>query len=180
VALMNEQIFFPTISSSSLFDTYLVYGIIGLLILIAIIGLLVLLATSCCCCYCCVSPTSCCLSCYHSRRHSSYRLSQKSKHLGKSETNDSKRNVFIRRCPSDVADFAQLYDSCPHLINSKATTNTSTNMNTSCTTIDTFVSPISPCSSFRSFIESGTLPEDNKRKMKIFIEIFSGVFFFKR
>jgi hypothetical protein len=166
---MDEQIFFPTISSS-LFDTYLVYGIIGLLILIAIIGLLVLLATSCCCCYCCLSPTSWCLCCYHSRRHSSYRLSQKSKHSEKSENNDSKRNAFIRRCPSDVADFAQLYESCPHLINSKTTTTTtptSTNMNTSCTTIDTIVNPISPCSSFRSFIESGTLPKDNKRKIKL-------------
>jgi len=162
--MMNEQVFFPTISSS-LFDTYLVYGIIGLLILIAIIGLFVLLTASCCCCYCCLSPTSFCFRCRHNRRHSSYKLRQKCKHAGKSGSDDSKKLAFIRRHPSDVADFSQLYDSCPHLINSKATSNTSTNMDTSCTTIDTLVSPVSQCSSFRSFIESGTLPKDKKRKI---------------
>jgi len=164
--MMDEQFFFPSISSS-LFDTYLVYGIIGLLILIAIIGLFVLLATSCCCCYCCLSPTSCCLCCYHNRRHSSYKLSQKSKHSKGSENENSKRNAFIRRHTSDVADFSQLYDSCPHLINSKAMITTGMNMETSCTTIDTFISPVSPCSSFRSCIESGTLSKDNNRKIKI-------------
>ncbi len=159
---MDEQFFFPSISSS-LFDTYLVYGIIGLLILIAIIGLFVLLATSCCCCYCCLSPRSCSLCCHHKRRYSSYKLSQKSKESGK---DNLKRNAFIRRHPSDVADFSRLYDSCPHLINSKAMTTTpNTNMDSSCTTIDTLVSPVSPCSSFRSFIQSGTIPKDNIGKI---------------
>lgn len=160
---MNEQFFFPQISSS-LFDTHLVYGIIGLLIIIAIIGLLVLVTTSCCCC--CFSPTSRCLCCYHNRRHSSYKLSQKSKHSGGSGNKDSKRKAFIRRHGSDVADFSQLYDSSPHLINSKAMTTTGMNMETSCTTIDTLISPVSPCSSFRSFTQSGTLSKENKRKIK--------------
>ncbi len=154
---MDEQFLFPSISSS-LFDTYLVYAIIGLLILIAIIGLFVLLATSCCCCYCCLSPTSCCLCCYHNRRHSSYKLSQKSKHSKGSENENSKRNAFIRRHTSDVADFSQLYDSCPHLINNKVMLKTGINqknLDTSCTTINTLVTPISPCRSLRSFIESG-------------------------
>jgi len=159
---MNEQFFFPPISSS-LFDTYLVYGIIGLLIIIAIIGLFVLLTTSCC--YCCLSPTSSCLCCYHNRRHSSYKLSQKSKHSEGSENKDSKRKAFIRRHGSDVADFSQLYDSCPHLINSKVMTTPCMNMETSCTTIDTLISPVSPCSSFRSFIESGTLTKEKKCKI---------------
>lgn len=163
--MMNEQFFFPSISSS-LFDTYLVYGIIGLLILIAIIGLFVLLTASCCCCcYCCVSPTSCNLCCYSNRRHSSYKLTQKFAHSDKLGNENSKRNAYIRRQTSDVADFSQLYDSCPHLINSKAMPTTSINMDTSCTTIDTFVSPVSPCSSFRSIIESGTLANENKRKI---------------
>jgi hypothetical protein len=159
--MLNDPFSFP---SSSLFDTYLVYGIIGLLIFIAIIGVIVLLATSCWCCYCCLSPTSCCLCCYSNRRHSSYKLRQRSKHSGESQNNDSKKISFIRRHPSDVADFSQLYDSCPHLINSKAMTSTGANMDTSCTTIDTLVSPISACSSFRSFAGSGTLPKGNKRK----------------
>jgi hypothetical protein len=160
--MMDEPFFFSSISSSSLFDTYLVYGIIGLLIFIAIIGLIVLLATSFCCCYCCFAPSSCCLCCYSNRRHSSYKLRQNVDRLG---NNDSKKISFIRRQTSDVADFSQLYDSCPHLINSKAMTPTGTNMDTSCTTIDTLVSPISACSSFRSFVGSGTLPKDNKRKL---------------
>ena len=153
---MDKQIFFPTILSSSLFDTYLVYGIIGLLILIALVGLFVLLSTSCCCCYCCLSPKSCC---YHNRRYSSYRLTEKSKQF---ESNDPKRGVFLRRFPSDVADFSKLYDSYPHLINNKATTATTTtpNLNASCTTINTIVSPISPCSSFRSNVIAGALPID--------------------
>ncbi|CAF3642682.1 unnamed protein product [Rotaria sp. Silwood1] len=157
---MDEQFIFST--SSALFDTYLVYGIIGLLLFIALIGLVILLATSCCCCYCCLSPRSCCLCYHHRRRHSSYKLRQRPNHPSGSSNDDSKKIAFIRRHPSDVADFSQLYDSCPHLINSKAMTTTSTNMDTSCTTIDTLVSPISPCSSFRSFIESGTSSNENK------------------
>lgn len=157
---MDEQDFFST--SSALFDTYLIYGIIGLLLLIAMIGLIILLATSCCFCYCCFCPRSCCIW-HHHRRHSSYKLRQKAELVGGTDNNDSKKIVFIRRHPSDVADFSQLYDSCPHLINSKVMT-TSTNMDTSCTTIDTLISPISPCSSFRSFAGQGTAANDNKRK----------------
>jgi hypothetical protein len=158
--MMDNQFFFSS-TTSSLFDTYLIYGIVGLLIFIALIGLVVLLATSCCCCYCCLSPTSRCFCCYHHRRHSSYKLSQRSKQSRILGNSNSKTAAFVRRQPSDVADFSQLYDSCPHLINSKAMTN----METSCTTIDTLVTPISACSSFRSFIESGTLPKDAiKRK----------------
>lgn len=155
---MDKQFFFPTILSSTLFDTYLVYGIIGLLILIALIGLFVLLSTSCCCCYCCLSPTSCC---HHNRRYSSYRLTEKSKQF---ESNDPKRGVFLRRFPSDAADFSQLYDSYPHLINNKATTAPPPNLNASCTTINTIVSPISPCSSFRSNVIDGALTNDHQGK----------------
>ena len=164
---MNGHYFFPSISSS-LFDTYLVYGIIGLLIVIAIIGLVVLLATSCCCCgYCCLSSRSCSLRCCCNRRHSSYKINKKSKHSDGSKAENSKRLTFIRRHSSDMADFSQLYDSCPHLINSKAMPSKTTNMETSCTTIDTIVSPISPCSSFRSLVQSGTVLQDNKRKIRI-------------
>lgn len=166
---MDEQFFFsPT--SSSFFDTYLVYGIIGLLIFIAIIGLIILLSTSCCCCYCCLSPTSCYFCCYHNHRHSSYKLRQRSKNLGRLSNGDSKKFAFIRRRPSDVADFSQLYDSCPHLINSKATTT----MDTSCTTINTLVSPVSPCSSFRSFNGSGILPKDINCKF-LFSKLFNDI-----
>ncbi|CAF0730546.1 unnamed protein product [Adineta steineri] len=158
---MDEQLFFSS-TSSSLFDTYLVYGIIGLLTLIAIIGLIILLSTSCCCCYCCLSPTSC-YSCYfHKRRHSTYKVRQNSKHPEKLGNKDTKPISFIRRKSSDIADFSQLYDSCPHLINSKLMTPTNANMDTSCTTIDTLVSPVSPCSSFRSVVVSGAVPPDNK------------------
>ena len=158
---MDNQFFFSS-TTSSLFDTYLIYGIIGLLIFIAIIGLIILLATSCCCC--CLSPASCCFCCCRHHRHSSYKLRERSKQSEALGNNDSKTIAFIRRHPSDVADFSQLYDSCPHLINSKVMTTTGVNMETSCTTIDTLVSPISTCSSFRSFMDSGTLPKDTKRK----------------
>lgn len=160
---MNEP-WFVASTSSSFFDTYLVYGIIGLLVLIAIVGLIILLSTSCCCCHCCVSPSACASSCFSTRRHSSYRLRQRSKHLADATRADSKKTGFIRRHPSDVADFSQLYDSCPHLINSRAMAPPGTNMDTSCTTIDTIVSPVSPCSSFRSLVGSGTLPTDIQGK----------------
>jgi hypothetical protein len=88
------------------------------------------------------------------------------KHSENLGNDNLKRNAFIRRRASDVADFTQLYDSCPHLVNSKAMPTTGTNMETSCTTIDTFISPVSPCSSFRSFIKSGTLPKENICKIK--------------
>ncbi|UJR30081.1 hypothetical protein I4U23_017623 [Adineta vaga] len=154
---MNEQ--FVLSSTSSLFDTYLIYGIVGLLTLIAILGLVILLCTSC---YCCFSLSPCSFCCLRNHRHSSYKLRRRSEHLNKTGRNDSKKIGFIRRHPSDVADFSQLYDSCPHLINSKAVAPTGPNMETSCTTIDTIVNPVSPCSSFRSFLGSGTLPKDNK------------------
>ncbi|CAF2214316.1 unnamed protein product [Rotaria magnacalcarata] len=158
---MDEQYVFST--SSALFDTYLIYGIIGLLLFTAIIGLIILLATSCCCC--CLCPKSCCLCYHHHRRHSSYKLRKRSKDLEGSINGDSKKNAFIRRHPSDVADFSQLYDSCPHLINSKVMT-TSTHMDTSCTTIDTLISPISPCSSFHSFIGQATSTNNTKPTVK--------------
>ena len=174
--MMDDQFFFST--SSSLFDTYLVYGIIGLLIFIAVLGLIVLLATSCCCCYCCSSSRLCCFCCNYNRRHSSYKLRQQSKYSDGLGNGDSKTAAFLRRHPSDVADFSHLYDSCPHLINSKAMTTMSSNMDTSCTTIDTLVSPISPCSSFCSFMTSGTSTNDTKGKLhaerptKVFFSFF--------
>ncbi|CAF1641144.1 unnamed protein product [Adineta ricciae] len=159
---MDDQSLFFTTSSSSFFDTYLVYGIVGLIILIAVLGLVILLCTSCCCCYCCLSSASRSCCCLQNRRHSSYKLRERAKRLTQSTNGDSKKIGFIRRHPSDIADFSQLYDSCPHLVNSKAMTPTGANMETSCTTIDTIVNPVSPCSSFRSFVGSGTLPKENK------------------
>ncbi|CAF0841544.1 unnamed protein product [Didymodactylos carnosus] len=78
---------------------------------------------------------------------------------------DNKRSkttfVRVHRHSSDV-DFSQLYDSCPHLINAKAS-----HMNTSCTTIDTVVYPTSPCSSFRSFANSNVNLNTNCTTEKI-------------
>lgn len=154
--VMSDQIFISSIGSS-LFDTYLVYGIIGLLLAIAFVGVIVLLATACCCSNCYSSARAfCCLNCYrHSLRHSTYRLSQESNHQKRVVQRDKTKLACIKRNTSDVANFSQLYESCPHLINNKAMTtkpqNTNSNMESSCTTIDTIISPISPCSSFRSF-----------------------------
>lgn len=163
---MAGHVMFSSISSSS-FDTYLVYCIIGLLILMALIGLCILLTTSCCCCYCCLTSLS---SCYPSRRHLTYKLNDKkrSNDSDPSKTDQPKRLTFIRRQSSSLTDFNQLYDSCPHLINSKVVTNKSTNMDTSCTTIDTVVTPASPCSSFRSVPQSGTLNRENKCRSRSF------------
>ena len=158
---MGGHVLFSSISSSS-FDTYLVYCIIGLLILMALIGLCILLTTSCCCCYCCLTSLS---SCYPSRRHLTYKLNE---NKSSNNSDQPKRLTFIRRQSSSLTDFNQLYDSCPHLINSKVVTNKSTNMETSCTTIDTVVTPASPCSSFRSVAQSGTLNKENKRRSRSF------------
>ena len=148
--------------ASSLFDTYLIYGIVGLLLCVALIGLIVLLATSCCCC-CCSSSISCC---FH-RRHSSYKLRRESNRSRKVAPQEKSKPAYVRRHPSDVADFSQLYESCPHLINSKAMNTKPAlpmHLETSCTTIDTLVSPISPCSSFRSFVGGGLLPTESKSR----------------
>jgi hypothetical protein len=156
--MIEEQLYFPS-TSSSLFDTYLIYGIIGLLLFIALIGLIVLLTTSCCCFYCYFSTPSCC---YH-RRHSSYKLSKISKQQERNQR--TKKTIFIRRYPSDVTDFSQLYDSHPHLMNNKAMIQTginNQNKDTSCTTINTLITPISPCS---SFIEPSILFKNNQSKI---------------
>ena len=147
--------------ASSLFDTYLIYGIVALLLCVALIGLIVLLATSCCCCGCDSPSISCCF--HRRRRHSSYKLRGGSKGSRKVAPHEKSKLAAVRRHPSDVADFSQLYESCPHLINSKAMSSKPplpVHLETSCTTIDTLVSPISPCSSFRSFV----LPNEIKRR----------------
>ena len=161
---MSDQYLF-SLTTSSLFDTYLIYGILVLLIAIALIGLIVLLATSCCCCYCYSSFLSCCFSCYQNHRHSSYKLRQKTKQSLRLSENETSTIAFVKRRPSDVASFAQLYDSCPHLINNKAMTKTHVNMDASCTTINTLISPLSPCSSFRSFVESDSISKGTKRRI---------------
>jgi hypothetical protein len=137
---------------SSLVDTYLVYGIIGLLILIALIGLIILLTTSYCCMYCYFHPSSSYFCCYHRHRHSSYKLNKK-----REEQENTKKISFIKRHSSDITNFSQLYNSSPYLINNNALITTGVNnknLNTSCTTINTLVTPIPPCS---SFTESGIL-----------------------
>jgi hypothetical protein len=147
--MINNQLFY-SLTEPSLFDTYLLYGIIGLLIFIALVGLVVLVITSCCCFYS-IPWCSCC--CYHRQRHSSYKLNENSK-----EQQDMKKILFIKRHSSDITDFSQLYNSNPHLINSKSmitTGITNRNLDASCTTLNSLFTPISPCSSFRSFIESG-------------------------
>ena len=104
--------------SRTLFDTYLIYLIIGLILFVALIGLLVLLSTSCCCFYCFFYSASTCLCCcYHHRRQ--YSLNR----VGKQQAEPIKGRTIrraLRRRASDLTDFSQLYDSCPHLINSKA------------------------------------------------------------
>ena len=94
-------------------DSSLIYAIIGLILFVALLGLLILLSTSCCCFYCFVYSASTCLCCcYHHRRRYS---------LNKEPTTGQRRQrVRLRRRASDLTDFSQLYDSCPHLLNSKA------------------------------------------------------------
>ncbi|CAF0772692.1 unnamed protein product [Didymodactylos carnosus] len=120
-------------------DAYLIYVVIGFIVIISIFGLIVILITTFCCC-CCHSY------CCGKERRSSYKLDRQKPN----KTSGKKSKTFARvpRYPSDV-DFSQLYDTGPHLINTKAS-----HMDTSCTTIDTVVYPISPCSSFRSFANS--------------------------
>ncbi|UJR16405.1 hypothetical protein I4U23_003308 [Adineta vaga] len=97
----------------SLFDTYLVYALIGTLIFIAFIGVLVLLAVS----YCCLYSYFCC---YRRHRHSSYRLNDKVHH-----ERDNREN---KSC-------LQLYETYPYLVNQYPLKNH--NINTSYTTINT-------------------------------------------
>ncbi|CAF1116095.1 unnamed protein product [Rotaria sp. Silwood1] len=161
---MTDDRLFYSLTESSLLDTYLLYGIIGLLIFIAFIGLIVLLTTSCCCFY---SISSCYCS-YPCRRHSSYKLNER---FQKQE--NTKKNTFIKRHSSDITDFSHLYESYPHLINSKTMLTTkinNKNSDTSCTTIDTLINPISPCSSFRSLnqpISPVQIPVNNSSPLNI-------------
>lgn len=146
----NQSLFSST--DSSLFDTYILYGIIGLLILITLTGLIIFLVTSCC--WCCYS-ISFCFCCHQRQRHLSYKLNQRFK-----KQENTKKNSFVKRSSKDITDFSQLYDSCPHLINNKAVLKTginNQNLESSCTTINTLVSPILLHDSFPSYIESGNL-----------------------
>ncbi|CAF2159985.1 unnamed protein product [Rotaria magnacalcarata] len=143
VAMTDDRLFY-SLTESSLLDTYLLYGIIGFLIFIAFIGFIVLLATSFCCFY---SISSCFCSCPYPR-HSSYKLNERAK-----KEEDKKKHIFLKRHTSDITDFSHLYETYPHLIHSKTTSTANTNnkkFDESCTTINTLVNPISPCSSFRS------------------------------
>jgi hypothetical protein len=147
--MTNTQSFYSLTDSSS-FDTYLLYGIVGLLALITLIGLIILFITSCCWCY---YSLTFCFCCCHRHRHLSYKLNEKFR-----KQEDKKKINFIKRRGSNITDFSQLYDSCPHLINNKAVFKTginNKNLDTSCTTINTLVTPMSPRESIRSFIESG-------------------------
>lgn len=136
--------------NSSLFDTYLLYGIIGLLILVTSIGLIILLITACC--WCCYS-LSFCFCCYKRQRHLSYKLNKRFQ-----RQENRKKSTYIKRRSNDLTNFSQLYDSCPHLINNKAVLRTginNPNLDVSSTTINTLLSPILSNDSFPSIIESG-------------------------
>jgi hypothetical protein len=146
---MTDNQSFYSLTDSSLFDTYLLYGIVGLLVFITLIGLVILFITSCCWCF---YSLSFCFCCYHRHRNLSYKLNERFRKQKNTKIN------FIKRRGSDITDFSQLYDSCPHLINNKAVLKTginNRNLDTSCTTINTIVTPVSPRGSIRSFIESG-------------------------
>lgn len=112
---------------SSMFDTYLLYGIVGLLIFLAAIGLIILIITTCC--WCIYSISFCC--CF--RRHLSYQLNN--------HQSSKKKTNFLKRQPSDVVRFSQLYESCPHQGMIKS-------FDSSCTTINTITT--SPQGSIRS------------------------------
>jgi len=147
--MANNQSFY-SLTDSSLFDTYLFYGIIGLVIFITLIALIAFFITSCCWCFYSISFNFCC---YKRNRQLSYKLNEKFQ----KQENPKKIN-FIKRRSNDITDFSQLYDSCPHLINDKAVLKTginNQNLDTSSTTINTLVPPTSPRSSLRSFIQSG-------------------------
>jgi len=147
----DNQLFYSSIDSS-LFDTYLLYGIIGLLIFLGLIGLIVLFITTCCWCF---KSLSFCFCCNHRQRHLSYKLNKKLK-----QQENTKKIAFIKRRSSDITDFSQLYDSCPHLINNKAILKTGINkkkFDTSSTTMNTVVTPLSSGRSLRSLIQSGKL-----------------------
>ena len=138
---------------NNLMDVYFVYGIIGLLVFVALLGLFVLIMTSCC--WCCCKSISCC--CRPNRR-SSYGLNRKTR-LAKDQHVERKKttNIF-RRYPSDITDLSQLYESCPHLINNKATNQLDTtgrHSDTSFSTIHTVISPIPSADLLNSFIETG-------------------------
>ena len=126
---------------STMFDTYLLYGIIGLLIFLAAIGLIILIITTCC--WCIYSISFCCCCCFHRHRHLSYQINN--------ERTPQKKSNFLKRQPSDVVRFSQLYESCPHLIKNQAMIKSSNKYSdSSCTTINTIIQPISPTSSIRS------------------------------
>jgi hypothetical protein len=143
---------FRSLTDTSLFDTYLLYGIIGLLVFIALIGLIVLLVTLCY--WCCYSISFCCC-CYPRPRHLSYQLNEKYQ-----KEQSTKKPTFLKRQTSDITDFSQLYDSCPHLINNKAMLKTGINkkkFDTSSTTMNTVITPLSSGRSLRSLIQSSKL-----------------------
>lgn len=127
---------------STMFDTYLLYGIIGLLIFLAAIGLIILIITTCC--WCVYSISFCCCCCFHRHRHVSYQINNQ-------RSSQKKSSHFLKRQPSDVVRFSQLYESCPHLLNNQAMNKYS---DSSCTTINTIIHPISPTSSIQSLKES--------------------------
>ena len=135
---------------SSVFDTYLLHGIIGLLIFLAAIGLIILIITTCCWC---IYSISFCFCCFHRRRHSSYRINDSRSR----RVQPAKKKSVLKRQPSDVVRFSQLYESCPHLSNNHAMIKSSNKYSeSSCTTINTIIHPTTPpTGSIRSLRESG-------------------------
>lgn len=136
---------------SSVFDTYLLYGILGLLILLAAIGLIILIITTCCWC---IYSISFCFCCFHRRghRHLSYQINHPRTRRNQPS---KKKSTRLKRQSSDVVRFSQLYQSCPHLIPNQPMNKYS---DSSCTTINTIIHPTtSPTGSIRSLRESGRL-----------------------
>jgi hypothetical protein len=155
---MIDNRFFDFSTDTSLFDTYVLYGIVGLLIFIASIGLIILIVTSCCWCF---YSLSFCFCCYHRHRHLSYKINQRFQ-----GENHRAKISCLKRQPSDITNFSQLYDSCPHLINNKAMLTpgiNNHNMDTSCTTINTSSHPTTPPGSIRSLKDSGKYENLNSR-----------------
>lgn len=142
---------------SSVLDTYLLYGILGLLIFLAGIGLIILIITTCCWC---IYSLSFCFCCFHRRRrHVSYQINQT--RAGRTQPS-KKKSAFLKRQPSDVVRFSQLHETCPHLIpnhhHQGMIKSSNKYSDSSCTTINTIIHPTTPpIGSVRSLRESGNL-----------------------
>ena len=143
---MTNDKLLNSLTKTSLFETYLLCGIVGLLIFIACISLIVFLTTSCYCFY----SISSYLGFHHCHRYSSYELNENIK-----KQENIKKSAFTTGYSNDISTFTELYDSYPNLINSKTAFEkeiNNKNIDTTYTTINT----ISSKSPHRPFTQTGT------------------------